>query len=159
MSFNIFNIFNELNLEELLKSETSISNMELKAKVIAGDYSDEIITSIVFTSENKISIDIIPISSIIDTKPSYEYVENDNISFNIKLYFSTNEFYLYYKLYQVIEEKEQIVYERGDYSTPTSDRNKISNTQFYSKNKHHFYYYTTYYHYCQILVTLFHEFE
>ena len=135
ITLNIFDIFIDagLNLEELLKGEKSIDNMEITAKAISGDYSDTIITSIVFTSENKISVDIIPLSNISGTAPSYVYTENDNISFTIKLYFNTNEYYMYYKLYQLIDNEEVIVFEKGDITTPTSDSNKISTTQFYSK--------------------------
>lgn len=135
ITLNIFDIFIDagLNLEELLKGEKAIDNMEIIAKAISGDYSDTITTSIVFTSENKISVDIIPLSNISGDSPSYVYTENDNISFTVKLYFNTNEYYMYYKLYQLIDNEEVIVFEKGDITNPKADANKISSTQFYSK--------------------------
>lgn len=135
ITLNVFNIFIDagLNLEELLKGENPIDNMEITAKAISGDYSNTIKTSIVFTSENKISVDIIPLSNVSGDSPSYVYTENDNISFTVKLYFNTNEYYMYYKLYQLIDNEEIIVFEKGDINDPKADANKISSTQFYSK--------------------------
>lgn len=134
MSFNIFSVFEGLDLENILKGDKPINSMDIIAKAIAGDYQDEIVTSIVFTSEDKVSIDIIPLTNINGTTPSYEYIENDNISFTIKLYFSSNEFYMYYEMYQIINDKKVVIFRKGDINIPTSDDNKISITQFYSKN-------------------------
>lgn len=134
ITVDIFSIFEGLELEEILKNSL-IDNLEIKAEVHANPYMDSAITSIVFTEENKISIDITPLSNIIENgEPSYEYLENDNITFNIKLYFSTNEFYMAYKLYQIIDGVENVVYKRGDFDNPTSNENKKSSTEFYSKN-------------------------
>lgn len=134
MSFNIFNIFEGLELENILKGDSPINNMDITAKVVAGEYYDEIITSIVFTSEDKVSIDIVPITNVNGETPSYEYIENDNLSFTIKLYFSSNEFYMYYELYQLINEEKVIVFKKGDINNPSSEDNKISSAQYYSKN-------------------------
>lgn len=123
-----------LNLVDLLRGNL-IDNMEITAQAIAGDYTSSTSTSIVFTAENEISIDIIPFSSETSTESIYEYLENDNMSFNIKLYFNTNEFYVYYKLYQIDENNvENIVYYKGDINNPTSDDNKLTSTKFYTKN-------------------------
>ena len=135
VTYDIFSVFSSagLNLEELLRSDSPIDNLEIIATAIAGDYQDAVTTSIMFTDENKVSIDIIPLNSISESGPSYEYVENDNISLTVRLYFSTNEFYMYYNLYQEIDGVKRILFEKGDLDMPTSNENKISATQFYSK--------------------------
>lgn len=134
ITIDIFSIFNGLDLEEKIKNSL-IDNLEIKAEVYAGFYKDSVTTSIVFTDDNKISIDITPLSNVIeDGEPSYEYLENDNITFNIKLYFSTNEFYMAYKLYQIKDGVENVVYSRGVFDNPTSIENKKGATEFYSKN-------------------------
>ena len=134
LSFDIFNIFEGLDLENLLKN-SQIDNLDIKAEAISGIYFDSVLTSVIFTSETEISVDITPITSVIEgEEPSYEYMENDNITFTVKLYFSNKEFYMYYKLYQIINDEEIIVYSKGNLDNPTDNANKISSSEFYAKN-------------------------
>lgn len=134
ITVDLFDIFHNLDLVELLRNN-SINNMEINAQAFAGDYNSSTSTSIVFTSETEISIDIIPFSSVTGNAPSYEYLENDNMSFNIKMYFNTSEFYAYYKLYQKdVNGNEIVVYSKGDLDNPTSNSNKLTSTSYYSKN-------------------------
>ena len=134
ITVDLFDVFPDLDLVELLRNN-SINNMEINAQAFAGDYSSSTSTSIVFTSETEISIDIIPFSSVTGDAPSYEYLENDNMSFNIKMYFNTAEFYAYYELYQNDTNGNKIVvYSKGDLNNPTSDSNKLTSTSYYGKN-------------------------
>lgn len=155
ISLNIFDIFSnengKLNLYDAIQ-RGAVSNFSIIAKVVGGGFEAKSITSVVVTNPNKITIDVIPLDNIsalvmdnddedhyiqienlgADLVPSYQYIENNNITFTVKLYFNTQQYRMYYELYQFDSNNTPItLFKKGNLDNYLDISNQPTGTTFY----------------------------
>ena len=159
ISLNIFDIFtdlegNKLDLYDAIQRGAA-SNFTLNATISGGGYNAKCATSVVVTDPNKITIDIIPLDNISSTVkdtddedhyiqienldanlvPGYQYIENNNITFTVKLYFNTQQYRMYYELYQFDNNNNPVIlFSKGNLDNYIDITNQPTGTTYYQSS-------------------------
>ena len=156
IALNIFDIFvddngNKLDLYDAISRGAAL-NFTINATIVSGGYNAKCLTSVVVTDPTKITIDIIPLdnisSAIKDSAdedyyvqienfdntiiPGYQYIENNNIIFTVKLYFSTQQYRMYYELYQFDDNNNPVtIFKKGNFENYLDISNQPTGTTYY----------------------------
>lgn len=147
ISFNIFdtNLFiddngNYLNLSKILleynnDSSKIIDGIKINAYAETNQFMNlnPYTTNISIVYPDRITIDMFPFTSISNSIPDELYNENEDMLFTITLrYNEDTNFYMYYKLYQIVDNNEKMIYKSSDYANiPTV--NRPNNTSYFSR--------------------------
>ena len=147
ISFDIFdkNLFinedNEyLNLSQILleyDNDTSkiIDSIKIEAFAETNQFTNlkPFTTYISIVYHDRVSIDMFPFTSLSNNEPEELYNENKDMLFTISLrYAEDTDFYMYYELYQIINDVKYNIYQSSEYpNIPTV--NRPNDTAYFSR--------------------------